>query len=65
VRNDHLAAGEQRADDRCAHAQVVVMVFRETVDPPIPEVHGGLQAVRLVGELGVDAVRPREIRRLL
>src|SRR5262249_38948667 len=53
------------ADDRRAHAEIIVVVLRKAVDPPIRQAHGGLEPVALVRQSRVNAVRPREVGRFV
>ena len=61
VRHDQLTVGDQRADDRGPHPQIVVVIFGEPIDPPVRQAHGGLEPIGLVRQRGVDAVRPGKI----
>ena len=58
VRHDQLTVRKERADDRRAHPEIVVVVLGEAIDPPVGQAHGGLEPIGLVRQRGVDAVRP-------
>ena len=61
--SDHDTVGaEEQRDERASHPGVVVVVLRDAKHPSIRQVDGRAQAIGVVGELGVDAVRPGEVR---
>ena len=65
MRHDQVTVREERADDRRAHAEIVVVVLGEAIDPPVRQAHGGLEPIGLVRQRRVDPVRPGEIGRFV
>ena len=65
MRPDQVTVRQQGAHHRRAHPEIIVVVLGETIDPPVRQAHGGLQAVGFVRQRGVDPVRPREIGRFM
>ena len=58
VRDDEVPVGQERADDRRSHTQIVIVAFGKAIDAPVRQADGCLQAVRFVRQMRIDAVRP-------
>ncbi len=52
---------DEDADERRAHAGVVVTALGGAEDPAVRQVNARAEAIRLERELGIDAVGPRQI----
>src|SRR5262245_49798743 len=61
VRDGDAVVADEHADDRGAHAAVVVAAFRGAEDAAVRGVHRGPQAIAVKRERLVETVRPREV----